>query len=143
MIKVQPNASFIINKNCELIVNMCHNVKEVSRPIKGITNISHGSMNIYSFNGTSENCSAMKKFIDQELVRTIWTINGIRLCEDFMKGIRCYNGTIFKYKKFRRAISLMTMTAKQGDIFRVYDKVTFENGKKSCVDINVVLNKIN
>lgn len=120
---------------------MCHDVTEVSRPVKGLTLIYLGRMMLFNFTGVSESCSALKKYREQELVKTIWTINGLRLCDDFKKGVRCYEGKIFKYRKINRTFSLVSMTVKDGDMLRVHDKITFENGKESCTDVNIVAMK--
>lgn len=93
--------------------------------------------------GVALTCDTMKKFAKQELVKTVWIIAGrLRVCNDFKKGIRCYNGTALKYEKSKKTLSIFSLTAKTGDIFRIVDNFTFQNGKKSCVEAHFVANKI-
>lgn len=142
IIKILPDSSFKINAKCELIANVCHNITEVSKPVKANTIIYQNAMTL--FNLTRESgCKFLKSQADQSLVKTVWVLNGLRQCNEQKRGIFCRHSTSFKYdKEGKRTLKMLTMTITTGGIYRLRNELMFENGKSSCTEVNLIAKRI-
>lgn len=142
IIKILPNSWFKINKACELIANVCHNVTEVRRPVKANVVMYQG--NLKMINMTKElGCKNLRKGSDQDFVKTMLILNGLRPCDEQKVGISCRNSTIFKLENGEKIFKLLMMASSAGEVYRVIDKVIFEGGRSSCLEIKTVVMKRN
>lgn len=134
--KLLPNSWFKIDKDCQLVANVCHNVTAVGKPIKSNTVVYQGSLKLINMS-RELGCKNLKKIVDQDLVKTIMVLNGLRLCNEQKSGVQCRNSTIFKYDESGgKTLKMLMMTATAGDVYRMKDTVIFEKGQ-SCVDVKV------
>lgn len=134
-----PESIVKINRKCELVANICHNVTRFSKPITSNTLIFQGSMKI--FNSSSDaRCKVLKTNQNKDLIRLMMTINGVRTCDHFKLGIQCSNGTIMKFQGSEKTIKLIAMTTRQNEKFRLVDTIYFEKGR-TCVNATFIVKK--
>lgn len=137
IIKVLPNAKAFINRNCEYVVDICHNVTEMLNAVT--SNLVAYSSSIELQNNTSAvDCKSYKKIKNREVVRMISAINGFSECENFKPGLVCKNTTIFKLKETLRIVNLIRQTSRNGNIYEIVDRIVFENGAISCIKAEAV-----
>lgn len=135
LIKVMPNVTAKFTRNCKLIGNICHNTTELRKPISINSVFYQGSMKVYNFTNSAE-CKSLKKSRKiNDFINMILAFNGLRTCDDYKLGVRCYNSTILTVVNSMRSLEMISMMAKSGDIFRVVDNISFENGGKSCMTL--------
>lgn len=140
LIKVLPNSWIKINKNCEIEAGICHNTTQRYVSISDNTVVYQGQIKIFNFTTNLKNHSKNQKYQSQELVKTVMIISGVRSPDKNKIGIQCYNSTLLKFENSEKTIRLLTMTTNGGEVFRIVDKTTFENGK-SCIEAKLVAKK--
>lgn len=144
LIKLIPNVTLKMSKNCELLGNICHNTTQLGKPIIISTIFYHGSMKVYNFTNSGE-CKSMKKSRNNDIMKIILTLNGLRACDEFKLGVRCSGSSttspLVSVSSSKRTLEMMSLTAKTGDTFRMTDRIAFENGGISCTSMKFVVMK--
>lgn len=138
IIKVLPNAQVKINKKCEFVANICHNITAVKKILSAKTTIHQRSMKIYDTNNTLD-CKRLDIISKQEIVRLITAFSGLTSCKNFKIGIHCNNSTV-KLTSAAKTIKMLSIASKDGDILRIIDDVSLE-GANACVDVKIKMIK--
>lgn len=140
VIKVLPHARASINRNCEYVVEICHNITEKLNP--SVANLVVYSQSIVIQNSTTAvDCRNYKKIMNREIVKMVSALSGLRECEKFKPGITCRNSTLFKLKDTLRSIDLIKQTTRDRDKYTIVQKIIFENGAESCIKSEAVSRK--
>lgn len=133
VIKVLPNAKAFVNKNCEFVVDICHNYTTQNLyPITANLVVYSHSMVIQN-NTTPVDCKSYKKIKNREIVKMISTLSGLKDCEKYKQGVVCKNTTIMKLKDSVRSIGLIRQTSTNMNQYQIVEKIVFENGAVSCI----------
>lgn len=90
---------------------------------------------------TPTDCESFRKYKNQELVKIVSSISGLRDCAETKTGIFCKNSTVLKLKSSIRAFNVIKMSARNGDTYKLVDRITFEKGKTSCVKTEILVQK--
>lgn len=140
--KLLPNSWFKINKKCEFIANVCHNITKVLKPVRAFAVLYQNKMKLVNKSRVLS-CEILKTIADQPQAKTAWALNGLRLCDEQKEGVFCRNSTAFKYGKDGvRIVKMMTMAIASGENYRFRDITIFEKGERSCIEAKVVARRI-
>lgn len=138
VIKILPKSWLKITKNCELVGNICHNTTSIEKPLIMSSIALAGSVQLFNFTNVID-CKNLKKIKNQEILKSVSRANGVRDCDDTRIGVRCYNGTLMKYKSSVRLLQMISHIVGRGDRVDAVDNIAYENGKKSCVKVAFVV----
>lgn len=140
IIKVLPNAKAFINRNCEYVVDICHNVTVKLNAVSANLIVYSSSIEIQNSTSAAD-CKSYKKIKNREVIRMVSAISGFSECENFKPGMVCKNETAFKLKDTLRAINLIKQTSRNGNTYEIFERIVFENGAISCIKAEAVSRK--
>lgn len=143
IIKVLPNSWLKINKNCELEMEICHNTTKMYVPQTDSVVVYQGSITVFNFTYNLNDRDKNQKIFkgkNQELIKTIMVMNGVRGINKTEIGVRCYNNSRLKYENSAKTIKLLAMTSKNGEMFKIIDKASLNVGQ-SCIKTKLVAQK--
>jgi hypothetical protein len=139
IVKVLPNSTVKIDKDCLFTEHVCHNYTTTLKPQFSNTKVYQRSLKIFDIK-TQLDCKNLKKINDRQVSRIVSSFSGLILkCNQFSVGIKCYKES-FMLDTALNTIKMLSVASKDGDLLRITDEVSFDKGK-SCVEVNVVMKK--
>lgn len=99
-----------------------------------------GSVKLFDFN-VDTGCKSLKTGKEYEILKSVLRLSGLRTCDDYKIGVRCYNAALVKYDVSKRLVQLVSHTAKVGDNFTIVDNISFDKGRKSCSTLTLLVRK--